>query len=243
MPSEVEGDALELAIKAAQDAHVDGRGPGEVAEAALAVAAPSIRSQERKRVREALKEQAEEYRREAREADGDDEDRLFVAAGVVDCVTEIISSPGAALDSHSPMEPEGNSGQDWMQTSLATVLRHFESEAAAADELALDLQLDDPLRARYLTERDTYRYVLKQIRGASQPSSNTAAELNPCEARELFSLWLCHGMRPPEIHPSHPTYTGAQKLGQMGCRCDEDGSVGHMPVAGAGATEPEGEKK
>lgn len=37
--------------------------------------------------------------------------------------------------------------------------------------------------------------------------------LTPAEARELFSLWLCHGMRPPEIDESHPAYTGAMKLG------------------------------
>ena|GEM_PF-4815352 len=54
-------------------------------------------------------------------------------------------------------------------------------------------------------------------------------ELTPCEARELFALWLCHGMQPPEIHPSHPAYTGAQKLGLAGCRCDELGTCGHNP--------------
>lgn len=42
-----------------------------------------------------------------------------------------------------------------------------------------------------------------------------AEHLTPDEARELFSLWLAHGMQPPEIHPDHPLYTGAMKLGAM----------------------------
>lgn len=44
-----------------------------------------------------------------------------------------------------------------------------------------------------------------------------AGELNltPAECRELFSMWLAHSIQPPEIDPSHPSYTGAMKLGAM----------------------------
>jgi hypothetical protein len=60
------------------------------------------RAQERQRVREALREQAAEYRREANEAGRCGEpagkEKLLVAADVVDCLTRIISEPGAALD-------------------------------------------------------------------------------------------------------------------------------------------------
>lgn len=32
------------------------------------------------------------------------------------------------------------------------------------------------------------------------------------EAREICALWVCHGMRPPEIDEAHPAYTGPQKI-------------------------------
>jgi|GEM_PF-6611676 len=70
----------------------------------------------------------------------------------------------AALDRDG--EGPENSGQDWMQTSLATVLLHFESEARSADELARDTPIEDPLHTRYRTESDTYEYVLKHIRSS-----------------------------------------------------------------------------
>lgn len=37
-------------------------------------------------------------------------------------------------------------------------------------------------------------------------------ELTPEEARELFSCYLAGGLHPPEIDPSHPLVTGAEKL-------------------------------
>jgi hypothetical protein len=76
-----------------------------------------------------------------------------------------------ALASHptpdGEMKPPTNSGQDWMQTSLSTVLRHFESEASAADELMLQNHPMPMTRQRYRVERDVYRYVLKQISEAT----------------------------------------------------------------------------
>ena len=61
---------------------------------------------------------------------------------------------------------------------LTRVLSHFESEANAADELALQgpggecPRYGVPRRRRYEIERDTYRYVLEQLRAAlsDQPS-------------------------------------------------------------------------
>jgi hypothetical protein len=41
------------------------------------------------------------------------------------------------------------------------------------------------------------------------------SQLTPEEARELFSLYLAHGPRPPEIYASHPLVTGADKLAAM----------------------------
>lgn len=91
-------------------------------------------------------------------------------------------------------QPE-NSGQDWLQTSLATVLVHFESEARSAGELADQCTpAQSLLRERYQVEADTYRYVLKQIRstqhlgdGHLRPASRahlalTAAVLQCIEA-------------------------------------------------------------
>lgn len=40
-------------------------------------------------------------------------------------------------------------------------------------------------------------------------------QLTPDEARELFSCYMAGGLRPPEIDPSHPLVTGAEKLGRM----------------------------
>lgn len=58
-----------------------------------------------------------------------------------------------------------------------------------------------------------------------QPTDKGGAELTPDECQELFSLWLCHGMKPPEIYEGHPAYTGAMKLGQAQPH-PEDGHAG-----------------
>lgn len=76
--------------------------PREEAEAAVQAAAPAIRKQLLDEVREALEEQAAEYRRQASEARRRGEqggwEKLSAAADVVGGVTRIISEPGAALD-------------------------------------------------------------------------------------------------------------------------------------------------
>lgn len=50
-------------------------------------------------------------------------------------------------------------------------------------------------------------------------------ELTPEECREIFALCLAHGMRPPEIHPTHPLVTGVDKLG-LSQPHPEDGDPG-----------------
>jgi len=56
---------------------------------------------------------------------------------------------------------------------LATVLAHFESEANAADELMRQNHPMSMTRNRYRVERDTYRYVLEQIRATQSEQSHT----------------------------------------------------------------------
>lgn len=174
--------------------------------------------------------------------------------------------------------------------SLAMVLAHFESEAKAADELILAEDGDTPLRRRYEVERDTYRYVLEQIRSAQplpegekcseaeirelaeeelgrvegvawdsatdlqksvwlnrararlSPGRTDLGELTPDECRELFSLWINHGMQPPEIDPGHPLYTGGMKLGASQPHPEDDDPGRPLALSQKGAPLTEGEK-
>jgi hypothetical protein len=79
-------------------------------------------------------------------------------------------------------------------------------------------------------ERERYREALNEIQQAARVAlgdepGGQATTLIPAESRELFSLWLCHGMRGPEIDASHPAYTGAMKLAQAQPH-PEDGDPG-----------------
>ncbi len=83
-----------------------------------------------------------------------------------------------------PGQPEEeNSGQNWMQTSLA--LQHFESEMRSAGELANASAPGSADRTRYETEASTYRYILKQIRSAhpEQPKGEEG-----CDGSGLISV-------------------------------------------------------
>jgi len=89
------GQELEKAVEAAREA--TGTSPGSVvhglAPRMVAAAAPLIQAAVEERVREALKGQAAEYRREAT---GSGREKMLAAAEVVDCVTRIVFDTGEA---------------------------------------------------------------------------------------------------------------------------------------------------
>jgi hypothetical protein len=126
-----------------------------------------------------------------RDALSDDEKRALItcvgAAATVEPLRPVEESARdklcAALASHPT--PDGEAKAPWMQTSLSTVLRHFENEANAADELALNEPGNTPRRRRYEVERDTYRYVLEQIREATPDGpASPPSETEEAPARE-----------------------------------------------------------
>lgn len=77
---------------------------------------------------------------------------------------------------------------------LKEMLRALEGNSIADDSLAVIEELESALDDA-IAERDQ------------------RCTITPEEAHELFSMWLAYGMRPPEIDPSHPLVTGAEKLG------------------------------
>jgi hypothetical protein len=145
-------------------------------------------------------------------------------------ILDALGPPPASTQPEPPKGDEGepNSGQDWVQTSLATVLVHFESEASAADELAGQQHPMSALRTRYSVERDTYRYVLKQLRAArTAPADPDMANISDdSEPKEKPSI-PAQG-EPPTLSSEQATALVAVYFGEDHDVRSADAAIKHL---------------
>jgi hypothetical protein len=61
---------------------------------------------------------------------------------------------------------------------------------------------------------------LAAVLASEGAGEHAECSLTTDEARELYALWRCHGMRPPEIDENHPAHTGPMKLGLIQLRAE-----------------------
>lgn len=106
-------------------------------------------------------------------------------AALVDRMEE--ASTGEKQSEAQPSEGEGEARSHEFAVpapSLAAVVAHFESEAAAADALMDQHHPMTLTRQRHRVERDTYRKVVEQLR-STQPDSQPPVEQGVVEATDF----------------------------------------------------------